>query len=103
MPASAPGPCRSTLHDHRARTLAAIDCNRLKAETEIAAGDVTLALEFWRNTFDRGRWYNKHAPAWPKYRHTERLTCHIKHEATLGGSPQAQVKFDPCIDLSTTK
>src|SRR6478609_2295350 len=61
-------------HDHRARSVAAIDCDRLKAKTEIAAGDATLALEFWRHTFDRGRWYNKHAPAWPKYRHADRLT-----------------------------
>jgi hypothetical protein len=75
-------------HDHRARSVAAIDCDRLKAKTEIAAGDATLALEFWRHTFDRGRWYNKHAPAWPKYRHADRLTRHIKHEAAFGGSPQ---------------
>jgi len=90
-------------HDHRARSVAAIDCDRLKAKTEIAAGNMTLALKFWRNTFDRGRWYNKHTPAWPKYRHADRLTRHIKHEAAFGGSPQAQVKFDPRIDLTTTK
>jgi len=90
-------------HAHRARSVAAIDCDRLKAKTEMAAGDATLPLAFWRHTFDRGRWDNKHAPAWPKYRHADRLARHIKHEAAFVGSPQAQVKFDPRIDLAATK
>ena len=90
-------------HNHRARSVTAIEGDRLKAKTEIAAGDVTLAFELCCDALDCARWYDENTSTRSKHRHANRLPGRVEHEAAFGALPQTQIKLDPRIDLATTE
>jgi hypothetical protein len=90
-------------HNHGARSVGTIDCDRLKTETEIAAGDVTVAFELRCDALDCGRWYNDNASTRSKHGHSNRLSGCIDDESALGAPPQAQIKLDPRVDCATTE
>jgi hypothetical protein len=72
---------RVDAHDDRARSLAALERNRLETEAEIAARDPAVALEHRRDALDRARWNDEHPPTWSEHRHANRLAGHIEREA----------------------
>jgi hypothetical protein len=60
---------RVNAYNHRARSVTAIEGDRLNAETEIAAGNVTLAFELCCDAIDCARWYDENASTRSKHSH----------------------------------
>src|SRR3984893_4122329 len=95
-----PWSLRVDVHDDRARSLAALERNRLETEAEIAARDPAVALEHRHDALDRARWNDEHPPTWSEHRHANRLAGHIEREAAFGALPQARIKLDASVDLA---
>ena len=83
-PAAAPGPCGSTLIDHRADARIAIEPDRLQAEPEIAARDPAVRLELGGDALDRGGRDDEHAPARPEHRHAEGAAGGVERQPAFG-------------------
>jgi hypothetical protein len=84
-------------HNHGARSAIPFDGDRLKTETEITAGDITVGFELCCHTVDCARGYDKNAG------HSNWLSGCIENDTAFGTLPQTQTKLDSRIDLATTQ
>jgi hypothetical protein len=59
--------------------------------------------KLWRDALDGGCRDDEHTSSRPKNRHADRRATSINNKAALGALPQAQIKFDPGVDVSPTQ
>ena len=92
---------RLDIHYHYT-SFAALNCDMLETEAEIATRDVAVFLKSRRDTLNSSRRDNEDTPARSEHCHADCRAACVNSKTAFSTLPHAQIKFDPSIDFTAT-